>query len=288
MTAHVPVLLAEALRWLHPAPEGWWADGTVGAGGHTQALLEATAPQGRVLGLDRDGETLALARQRLAGYGDRIRLVKANFADLAEVVKSLQLPAFAGVLLDLGVSSLQLEGAERGFSFQHDGPLDMRLDREQRLTAAELVNHASEEELADVLFHYGEERRSRRLARWIVRRRPLTTTGQLADVARRAVGRAGRIHPATRAFQALRIAVNDELGSLDRGLAAARGILAEGGRLVVISFHSLEDRIVKRFFRAGGWEILTRHVVRPGPEEMRANPRARSARLRAAARAAGA
>jgi 16S rRNA (cytosine1402-N4)-methyltransferase len=285
MTVHRSVLPAEVLTWLAPAPAGWWADLTVGAGGHTEALLQATAPAGRVLGLDQDAEILALARERLAPFGPRAVLVHANFADLRAVAEAQGITELAGAVMDLGVSSLQLDQAERGFSFRAAGPLDMRMDRSQGRTAAELLNHADEEELARIFFAYGGERRSRRLARRVVERRPLHDTLEFAELARRAVGPSGRIHPATRAFQGLRIAVNDELGALERGLAAVAGLLRPGGRLVVISFHSLEDRVVKTFFRAGGWTILTKHVVRPGDPELHDNPRSRSARLRAAIRA---
>jgi 16S rRNA (cytosine1402-N4)-methyltransferase len=283
---HQSVMPAEALAWLAPASGGgtWWADLTVGAGGHTEALLQATAPEGRVLGLDRDAEILELTRQRLAPYGARAVLVQANFADLGRVAREQGITELAGALMDLGVSSLQLDQAERGFSFQQAGPLDMRMDRSQDVTAAWILNHADEEELARIFYEYGGERRSRRLAREVVRRRPLRDTLELAELARRAVGYSGRLHPATRAFQGLRLAVNDELGALAAGLRAADDLLQEGGRLVVISFHSLEDRIVKQHFRAGGWEVLTKHVIRPGADEERTNPRARSARLRAAVR----
>jgi len=284
MTVHRSVMPAEVLAWLAPCSGGWWADLTVGAGGHTEALLRATAPDGRVLGLDRDREILDLARRRLDVFGDRALLVQANYADIDQVVREHGIGELSGAVMDLGVSSFQLDQADRGFSFQQEGPLDMRMDRNQDLTAAWLLNHADEEELVRIFYEYGGERRSRQLARLVVRHRPLQTTQELADLARRAVGHSGKIHPATRAFQGLRIAVNDELGGLERGLRSVSGILKEGGRLVVISFHSLEDRIVKQFFRAGGWEILTKHVVRPGEEETAGNPRARSARLRAAAR----
>lgn len=284
MSGHRSVMLPEALAFLHPEPEGWWADLTVGGGGHTEALLQATAPGGRVLGLDRDAENLEKTRQRLLTYGERLHLIHANYSELAGPARELGISGFRGILMDLGVSSFQLDDADRGFSFQQDAPLDMRMDRSRGVTAAEIVNHTDEKQLADWFYTYGGERRSRQLAHAIVRQRPLSTTLQLAEVAKRAVGYSGKIHPATRAFQALRLVVNDELGSLEQGLAAAAALLEEGGRLVVISFHSLEDRIVKQFFRAGGWEILTRHVVRPTEAEVSENPRSRSARLRAALR----
>lgn len=282
---HQTVLLAETLEYLAPADGGWWADLTVGGGGHTEALLRATGPSGRVLGLDRDGEILEAARRRLAGYGERLVLVRENFRRLEPVLQSLGIPSLSGIVMDLGVSSLQLDTPERGFSFQQDGPLDMRMDPTGELTAADLVNHADEPELARIFYEYGEERRSRALARRVAKQRPFQTTRQLADVAAAVLGRAGRIHPATRMFQALRIAVNDELGSLRDALAASGRVLRPGGRLVVISFHSLEDRPVKQALRAPLWLRLTKHVVRPGEAECRANPRARSAKLRAAQKA---
>jgi 16S rRNA (cytosine1402-N4)-methyltransferase len=284
MSGHRTVLLTETLEYVKPEPVGWWADLTVGGGGHTRALLEATAPGGRVLGLDRDAETLEQTRQHLQEFGERLVLVHANYSDLAQCAAAQGIEAFKGVIMDLGVSSFQLDQAERGFSFQQDAPLDMRMDRSRGTTAAELVNHTDERELADLFYLYGGERRSRQLAHAIVRNRPITTTAQLAALARRAVGPAGKIHPATRAFQALRIVVNDELGGLEQGLKAVAELLEEQGRLVVISFHSLEDRIVKQFLKAGGWDIMTKHVVRPGDTEESENPRSRSARLRAARR----
>jgi len=284
LNMHQTVLLHEALQWLAPQGHGWWADCTVGGGGHTEALLKATAPMGKVLGLDQDGEAVVRVRERLASYAKRLVLVQANFCDLKRVVREQRITGLSGVLMDLGVSSFQLDTATRGFSFQKPGPLDMRMDRRQEITAAEILNHAEEEELANIFYRYGEERRARQLARWIVKKRPIFLTTELADLAKRAVGASGRIHPATRAFQALRIAVNDELASLEQGLTAAGEVLIEGGRIVVISFHSLEDRLVKQTFRSAGWERLTKHVIRPRESEVRVNPRARSARLRAACR----
>ncbi len=282
---HCPVLVKESLEHLAPVSGGWWADLTVGAGGHTEAILKATEPAGRVLGMDRDGEVLALARKRLEVYGDRLVLVQGNFQDLAAVVQEQKITALSGVLMDLGVSSFQLDDPARGFSFLKPGPLDMRMDRKQAMTAAEFVNHTSEKELADVFYQWGEERHSRRLAKIIARNRPLTDTASLVRLICRGVGFYGRLHPATRVFQALRIAVNDELASLERGLEAAAGALKDNGRIVVLSFHSLEDRIVKHQLRdKTRWENLTKHVIRPAREEIRANPRARSARLRAAVR----
>ncbi|MBN1596499.1 16S rRNA (cytosine(1402)-N(4))-methyltransferase RsmH [candidate division FCPU426 bacterium] len=279
---HQPVMMQESLMWLSPRPEGWWADCTVGDGGHTEALLQATAPAGKVIGLDKDREALARAQERLDPYGERVLLVQADFRDLHHVLKDRGIPGLSGALMDVGVSSFQLDNAARGFSFQKPGPLDMRMDRRQGLTAADIINHADEKELSEIFYRYGEERRSRQLARQIVKRRPLAHTGELAEIIRRTVGRPGRMHPATRVFQALRIAVNDELTGLQEGVKAARQALMTGGRLVVISFHSLEDRIVKEAFRSRGWERLTKKVVRPQADELGKNPRARSARLRAA------
>jgi 16S rRNA (cytosine1402-N4)-methyltransferase len=290
-SAHVPVLLEPALEMLGVRPGGFYVDGTVGLGGHAVEVLRRSAPSGRLLGLDRDAETLARARERLAPFGDRARLVHADWRTLPDRLGD-ERPD--GVLLDLGVSSLQLDTPERGFSFRADGPLDMRMDRSAGLTAADLVNRLPERELADLIYRYGEERASRRIARAIVRARQkahLRTTGELAAVVRAAAGRArkpGR-DPATLTFQALRIHVNRELEGLADALAAIAHRLAAGGRLVVIAFHSLEDREVKNALRdlaRGEFRLLTRKPVRPADEETARNPRARSARLRALARAA--
>lgn len=282
---HRPVLLSEALELLAVRPGGLYADGTVGLGGHATALLEASAPEGRLIGVDRDGETLELARARLLPFGARARLLKADYRELPGLLGD-ERPD--GILLDLGVSSVQLDAPGRGFSFRCDGPLDMRLDRGAGETAARLVNRLPERELADVIFRFGEEPASRRIARAIVearRRGRIETTGQLAAIVRRAAGRSRRpgLDPATRTFQALRIRVNRELEGLGPALVALARCLAARGRLVVISFHSLEDREVKHAFRAlagEGFRVLTRKPLRPGDEEIRANPRARSARLR--------
>jgi 16S rRNA (cytosine1402-N4)-methyltransferase len=290
-SAHVPVLLEPALEMLGVRPGGFYVDGTVGLGGHAVEVLRRSAPSGRLLGLDRDAETLARARDRLAPFGDRARLVHADWRTLPDRLGD-ERPD--GVLLDLGVSSLQLDTPERGFSFRADGPLDMRMDRSAGLTAADLVNRLPERELADLIYRYGEERASRRIARAIVRARQkahLRTTGELAGVVRAAAGRArkpGR-DPATLTFQALRIHVNRELEGLADALEAIAHRLAAGGRLVVIAFHSLEDREVKNALRdlaRGEFTLLTRKPVRPADEETARNPRARSARLRALARAA--
>lgn len=286
--SHQPVMLREVLQWLDPRSGGWWVDATVGGGGHTAALLEAVAPDGRVLGIDQDHDALALAAERLSPFGGRVVLVQANFREVQRVVQQQGLPAVRGLIMDLGVSSFQLDNATRGFSFLQPGPLDMRMDQRQARTAADILNHASERELADLFYTLGEEPRSRQLARLVVRHRPLELTTEFAALALRACGgRRGRIHPATRAFQALRLAVNEELESLNEAMSGAARVLAPGGRLVVISFHSLEDRIVKQALRTDAWERLTRHVVRPEETEVRGNPRARSARLRAARRLGG-
>jgi len=264
-------------------------DATVGAGGHAERLLEASGPSGRVVGIDRDPEALEVARHRLARFGGRLQLVHGNFAVLKMLLDKLGLREVDGVLFDLGVSSLQLQRPERGFSFQLPGPLDMRMDPGQEQTAADLVNRLSEVELADLLRRYGEESFARRIARSIVRRRPLHTTTELVEAVQAVVPRSRwprRLHVATRTFQALRIATNRELECLEQALGQLPEVLRPGGRAVVISFHSLEDRLVKRAFQSDPrLRALTRKPVRASAEEVRANPRARSARLRAAERA---
>jgi 16S rRNA (cytosine1402-N4)-methyltransferase len=287
-------MVAEALRWLEPARGGVFVDCTLGLGGHTAALLEGGAT--RVVAIDRDEEAIAMARERLAAFGDRVDIAHADYRDLGAVLDARGLAAVDGVLADLGVSSLQLDAAARGFSFRADAPLDMRMDRSQGPTAADLLREVSEGELADVIFQYGEERHSRRIARALVRAResqPVTTTRELADLVRRAVPHRGwqRIDPATRTFQALRIWVNGELAGLDRFVRDAVGRLRAGARLVVIAFHSLEDRIVKHTLRgldreAGVARVLTPRPEVPGDDEIERNPRARSAKLRAAERLA--
>jgi len=287
MNYHTPVLLEEVLRQLQPRPGRVYVDGTVGGGGHAEEILRASAPDGRVIGLDWDEEAIAAARSRLGEYGARLQLVAANFRELGDVLARLQVAGVDGVLLDLGVSSRQLDEPARGFSFLRDGLLDMRMSQTISLTAREVLAAASEEELARIFFEYGEERRSRAIARRIVRERerhPIETTAQLAALVERVLGpKRGRLHPATRVFQALRIHVNRELDSLREGLAASVAALKPGGRLVVISFHSLEDRMVKWFFRqTPSLRVLTKKPVMAGEEECRVNPRARSAKLRAA------
>ena len=281
---HDPVMVAETLEYLRiselprtPAPV--IVDGTLGLGGHTAAIL-AAHPTGHVVGLDRDAESLKLAEARLKRYRSRLKLVHGSFRTLVdELPHEWDQPS--GVLLDLGISSWQL--AERGFSFQTEAPLDFRMDPRSGQPAAELVNGLPTRELADLLYEYGEERRSRRIAKAIVANRPVTTTTGLAEIIASAVGRSSRLHPATRSFQALRIAVNDELGALTDGLTQATEALVPGGRLVVLTFHSLEDRITKRFIK--GETALTqinKKVVRPTRKEVVHNPRSRSTKLRAA------
>jgi len=295
LTAHAPVLTAEVLQYLRPERGGLFVDCTVGLGGHSRALLEAGAT--RVVGLDRDLQALAAARETLAPWADRVELVHADYRALDEVLDRHGISLVDGALADLGVSSLQLDAPGRGFSFQRDEPLDMRMDATSVETAADLVARSTERDLADAIYAYGEERFSRRIARAIVearRAQPIATTGGLAAIVRRALPRRGhmRIDPATRTFQALRIWVNRELDGLDRFLEAAARRLRLGARLVVISFHSLEDRIVKHTLRAllqsrdAGVRVLTRKTVVPGDDEVRRNPRARSAKLRAAERMA--
>jgi 16S rRNA (cytosine1402-N4)-methyltransferase len=277
---------------LRPRREGWLIDGTVGMGGHAEALLEASPAGVRLLGLDADPAALEHARPRLARFGDRVRLVPANFRDLGAVARAHRVERAWGVLLDLGVSSYQLEASGRGFSFQQDEPLDMRLDPTRGPTAADLLNRLPEPALARILAEYGDEPHARRIARAIVRRRPLATTADLVEAVKRAVPRAAwprTRHVATRTFQAVRMAVNDEAGALGAALPQAAALLEVGGRLAVIAFHSGEDRLVKRAFRrlaAEGFAALEPAPLGPGPDEVRANPRARSARLRVLERVA--
>jgi 16S rRNA (cytosine1402-N4)-methyltransferase len=271
---------------LRPRGEGWVIDGTVGMGGHAEAILTSSGADVRLLGLDVDPDALARARARLARFGDRVRLARGNFRDLRPLAAAHGVTAARSVLLDLGLSSAQLEASGRGFSFQGREPLDMRLDPSQAETAADIVNGRSEPELARLLAEYGEEPHGRRIARAIVRRRPLATTADLVATVRAAVPRAAwprRLHVATRTFQALRMAVNDEPGALRQSLREAPALLPPGGRLGVISFHSGEDRIVKQTFRAlgsAGFAELEPSPLTPGDDEVRANPRARSAKLR--------
>jgi len=294
MMGHQPVLHDEVMAAMAPRPGGSYIDATVGGGGHAGGILERSSPSGRLLGIDLDAQAVKLAQRGLEGYGARATLVHGSFADLGDIAREHGFHLVDGVLLDLGLSSLQLSESDRGFSFRLDGPLDMRFDQSAGATAADLVNSLPESELADILYRFGGERASRRIARAIVSARPIRTTTELAQLVTRVMGRKGRIHPATRTFQGLRIAVNQELEAIPQGLASAVDVLAPGGRLVAIAFHSLEDRIVKRLFRqeaqgddsgrAPTMRLLTRKPIRPSPIERRRNPRSRSARLRIAER----
>lgn len=303
---HVPVLLEETIRWLQPRPGGVYVDATLGGGGHAEAILERIGPGGLLIGIDRDDAAIAASSRRLARFGEAVMLVRENFAAIKEFIVVQGLTQVDGVLFDLGASSLQFADAERGFSFLETGPLDMRMDRRQPQTAADLVNRLPERELAEMIWRYGEERWSRRIAHAIVQARPLRTTAELAEIVRGAIPRRSwprRIHSATRTFQALRIAVNDELSNLERATPDAAEVLREAGRLCTITFHSLEDRTIKRtFLRLSRgcacppgssactcgekrWlRVLTKKPITASPEEVARNPRARSAKLRVAER----
>jgi 16S rRNA (cytosine1402-N4)-methyltransferase len=299
---HQPVLYHEVLEYLAPVSGGKYVDGTLGAGGHARGVLENTAPDGRLLGLDLDPEALVIARQRLLTFGERAVIRQASYRQAAAILQDMKWVPVQGILLDLGVSSMQIDQGRRGFSFMENGPLDMRFDPYKGPSAADLVNNCSETELARIIWEYGEERYSRRIARAIVDARPLRTTAELAKLVSRCVpGHAEKIHPATRTFQALRIATNQELEAIKASLPELVNILAPGGRIAVISFHSLEDRIVKRFFKRESRDcicppeqpictcqhqaaltILTKKPIRAKEKEQTENPRARSAKLRAA------
>jgi 16S rRNA (cytosine1402-N4)-methyltransferase len=308
---HTPVLYDEVLAGLQVRSGGKYIDATVGAAGHASGILRASAPDGQLLGLDADPAAITFAQEVLRPYGSRVIARVANFRRLKEVAGDCGFDRVDGILLDLGLSSRQLADAGRGFAFSRSGPLDMRLDPRQEQSAADLVNRLPESELADLLWRYGEERQARRIARAIIAARPLATTDQLADLVARTVGQGAqarrqgreRIHAATRTFQALRIAVNEELDALAWALPQARDLLCTGGRLVIISFHSLEDRLVKRFYQQEAQDclcppdapmctcqhratvrLITRKPIRPTPEEVARNPRSRSARLRIAER----
>jgi 16S rRNA (cytosine1402-N4)-methyltransferase len=296
---HIPALVEEVVEFLRPQPGGLCVDATLGEGGHAEALLQASAPSGRLIGIDRDAEVLEVARQRLAPYAARVHIAHGDAAELRGILDRLQISLVDGILFDLGVSSYQLDTAERGFSFMHEGPLDMRMDRSAEQTAAKLVNTLEESELISLIQRYGEERWARRIARAIMRARrraPLRTTAELAGLVAHVIpagARSPRIHPATRTFQALRIAVNEELSRLEASLRGAIACLNQGGRLGVIAYHSLEDRIVKRTFQALATSqdetmlqvrVLTRKPATSSPAERQANPRVRSAKLRVLAR----
>lgn len=295
-TVHVPVLVAEVLGHLRPRPGGVYVDATLGGGGHAEALLAASAPSGRVIGFDRDPAAVDRARERLSPYGERFVAFAGSYTEMGQRLDELGLPSVDGILADLGLSSLQLADAERGFAFSLDGALDMRFDRSRGPTASDLVNELSVPRLEEILREYGEERRARAVARRIVERRPIETTAELRRAVHAVVGSRGRrgFDPATRTFQALRIAVNQELAALELFLDEAPGRVAPGGRLAVLSYHSLEDRVVKRAMRelAGHergdeprFRVLTKKPVRATEGETRANPRARSAKLRVLERA---
>lgn len=299
---HKSVLYQQIILAIRPFSPGRYVDATVGAGGHAAGILETASPDGELLGLDLDPGALGIASQRLSAYGQRAILVQASYTTLSEQLAHLGWQTVHGIVIDLGVSSMQLDTPERGFSFQSDGPLDMRFDPDGPTSAADLTNHLPEADLADIIWRYGEDRLSRRIARAIVQHRPLSSTRQLAEIVARAYGpNKGRIHPATRTFQALRIAVNQELQSVEDVLPQAIQALEIGGRLAVISFHSLEDRLVKQFFRHESKDCIcpseqpictcshkasireiNRHPIEAEPDETDGNPRARSAKLRIA------
>jgi 16S rRNA (cytosine1402-N4)-methyltransferase len=306
---HAPVMVEQVVASLRCQGKGIYVDGTIGGGGHAEAILRSTAPDGLVIGIDADDEALREAERRLAPFGLRKILVKGNFADMEAILAERNIERVDGILLDLGVSSHQLDAADRGFSFSLDAPLDMRMDRRRKNSAYDLIHTLAEKEIERILREYGEERRSGRIARAIVAQRnrsPLRTTAELASLVCRAMGprlARQRIHPATRTFQALRIAVNDELGSLQRAMASGTELLTRGGRFCAISFHSLEDRIVKEAFNAGAkgcvcppdlpccvcgrkptLKVIARKPVTADEEELRDNPRSRSAKLRTAER----
>lgn len=289
--SHLPVMLEEVVTCLAPVDGGVYVDGNLGLGGHTERILEVCGPTGRVVGFDWDAAALTLAQERLARFSGRVRFVHENFSSIKETLMEFGIGTIDGLLLDLGLSSLQLDASGRGFSFKGSEPLDMRMDQRQATTAAELVNEASEEELADIFFYYGEERQARRIAEEIVgarRKEKIVSTDQLVALVGQAIPKRfhpKKIHVATKVFQALRIAVNRELDSLERILADGATLLAPGARFCVISFHSLEDRLVKQAFRENPLlEVVTPKPLTPGRAECLRNPRARSAKLRVAAR----
>ncbi len=304
LPVHIPVLLNEVVSGLQPRQGDYFVDCTVGLGGHAAAILEKTSPSGKLLGIDADPEAIKLSQDGLSDYGKAVILVNDNFVNLEAICERYHFHPVDGILFDLGVSSLQLDTAERGFSFHLDAPLDMRFDPGQGLTASDIVNRFSEQELAKLIERYGEERHSRRIARHIVQNRPVATTVELAGLIEQALGgKRAKIHPATRTFMALRIAVNSELQNLELALRQTPNLLRPGGRLTVISYHSLEDRIVKQFMRYAAssclcppgtmmcrcghvptLKLISRKVIRPTSLETESNPRSRSAKLRIAER----
>ena len=297
---HEPVMMPEIMKALNVQPGGRYIDGTLGEGGHSREILRAADPGGQVLGLDADAEAITVATERLADYSESFRAVNVNFRDVRATALEHEFVPVHGVLFDLGVSSLQLDRESRGFSFRRADPLDMRFSFDQQITAADIVNHYAESELADIIFHLGEDRAARRIAREIVRSRPIMTSIELAGIIEKANPRRGkRTHPATQTFQAIRIAVNDELSALETALEQAVSLLGQGGRMAVISYHSLEDRIVKNFVRKQASDcvcppqtpichcdhlatlkVITRRPLIPTDAETDSNPRARSAKLR--------
>src|SRR5580704_6010241 len=284
MQQHYPVMSREVLQWLEIRPDGWYLDATCGLGGHTGAIA-ALLTTGKVIANDRDASSLAQAKANLAPVAERVRFHYGAFDSLGEALQDAGIEKVDGLVADLGISRYQLTTGERGFSIMADGPLDARMDRSQELTADGLINGSAEKVLADWIYQYGEERRARTIARAIVRSRPIRSTQHLADVVERAVPRTGPMHPATRTFQAIRIVVNDEMGEVDQLLERAPGLVKSGGRMVVISFHSLEDRKVKERFRQlareGKGVILTKRPLQPAEDEVKMNPASRSAKLRA-------
>lgn len=288
---HISVLADEVLQYLKPVSGGIYMDGTLGLGGHSQLILEASSPEGRVIGFEWDENAIARSRTRLGGFGERLTIVRRNFAEIALGLQEVGVDKLDGLLIDIGLSSLQLDMGERGFSFQRDEPLDMRMDSRGEITAATIIKQSTEEQLADIFYYYGEERQARRIASFIIESRKqeeIISSGRLAELVSRAVPRRyhpKKIHVATKVFQALRIAVNTELENLSRIIDEAPALLKPGARFCVISFHSLEDRIVKRKFREhSNLNVLTSRPLTAGADEISENPRSRSAKLRVAER----
>ena len=284
---HQPVMVEKVVDFLITDPHGVYVDATVGGAGHAKLILERTSNQAILIGIDRDKEAIEVAQKELEVYGNRVKIIHGPFSKISEILVQEKIDLIQGALFDLGVSSWQLELPERGFSFSKDGPLDMRMDRRQKMDACQVVNTFSEKDLSDIIFHYGEERKSRQIARSIVlarQKKPITTTGELEKIIWSCMpGKRGKIHPATRTFMALRVFVNQELDELTIALKNIVEYLREGGRLVILSYHSLEDRIVKNFYRSHSQlEIINRKPIIPSQEEIHLNPRARSAKMRVA------